>query len=77
MSLVDPDVPPVGEEIHLPGPTLLPFLLAVGITMALIGLTTTVVLVVVGLVIVLWTVIRWLLDTKRVIAQLPLEHADH
>ena len=26
MSPLDPEVPPVGEEIHLPGPTLIPFL---------------------------------------------------
>ena len=29
MSPLDPEVPPVGEEIHLPGPTILPLLTAV------------------------------------------------
>ena len=28
MSPLDPELPPVGEEIHLPGPSLQPFLLA-------------------------------------------------
>ena len=36
MSPVDPEVPPAGEEIHLPGASLLPLLLAVGVTLALL-----------------------------------------
>ena len=32
MSPLDPDVPPAGEEIHLPGPSIQPLLLTVGIT---------------------------------------------
>ena len=40
MSPLDPEVPPAGEEIHLPGPSLQPLLLTVGITIALIGVTT-------------------------------------
>jgi hypothetical protein len=39
MSPLEPDVPPVGEEIHLPGPSILPLLTAVGITLALVGFT--------------------------------------
>ena len=38
MSDLDPQVPPVGEEIHLPGPSILPVLTAVGITLTLIGI---------------------------------------
>ena len=37
MSPLDPDVPPVGEEVHLPGPSLLPLLLAFGITVMIVG----------------------------------------
>ena len=40
MSPLDPDVPPAGEEIHLPGPSIQPLLLAVGITIGLVGITT-------------------------------------
>ena len=36
MSPLEPD-PPVGEEIHLPGPTILPLLTALGITLTLVG----------------------------------------
>ena len=38
MSELDPEPPPAGEEIHLPGPSVLPALTAVGITLTLIGL---------------------------------------
>jgi len=40
VSPLDPDVPPVGEEIHLPEPTVVPVLTAIGITLTLIGFTT-------------------------------------
>ena len=31
--------PPAGEEIHLPGPTILPLVTAIGITLIVIGTT--------------------------------------
>ena len=39
MSALEPDTPPAGEHIHLPGPSLQPILLAFGITLALVGVT--------------------------------------
>ena len=71
---VEPDVPPPGEEIHLPGGTFLPLFLTVGVTTLLVGLTTTIVLVIAGGVIVLWTLIRWIMDARREFQELPLEH---
>ncbi len=71
---LDPDVPPVGEEIHLPGPTLQPLLLTVGVTMTLLGVTTTPILWVAGLILTVAVLIRWITDTRRDIAELPLEH---
>jgi hypothetical protein len=71
---VDPEVPPPGEEIHLPGGTFLPLFLTIGITTLLVGLTTTLFLVIVGGIIVLWVLIRWTLDTRRDMAELPLDH---
>ena len=68
-------VPPAGEEIHLPGASIQPLLLTVGITMALIGVTTTLhpghrrrrssslAMIVV-----------WIRDTRREIEHLPSEH---
>ncbi len=73
MSSLDPDVPPVGEEIHLPGPSILPLLTAVGITLALIGVTTFIEFTVVGVILTVWCIVRWLKDTRREIDELPLD----
>ena len=54
MSPLDPEIPPVGEEVHLPGPSLLPLLTAVGITLALVGITTMIELTVVGVILTVW-----------------------
>ena len=68
------DVPPVGEEIHLPGPTLLPIWMAVGITLGVIGITINLLFSIVGGIIFLITLVRWIRDTRRDIEELPLEH---
>ena len=68
------DTPPVGEEIHLPGPSLLPIMCAAGITLAIIGITLGLVLVIVGLAIFVVTVFKWIASTRRDIAALPPEH---
>jgi hypothetical protein len=66
--------PPVGEEIHIPGPTLLPFICAIGITLVVIGTTINWLFSIVGVVIVAITVVRWIGDTRRDVAELPEEH---
>jgi hypothetical protein len=73
VSSLDPEVPPVGEEIHLPGPSILPLLTAVGITMALIGVTTFIEFTVVGVILTVWCIVRWIKDTRREIDELPLD----
>ena len=70
----DVDAPPVGEELHLPGPSIVPFLNAVGLTLVLVGLTTWWVYSVIGGALFLWTTIRWIADTRREVESLPLEH---
>jgi hypothetical protein len=73
MSPLDPQIPPTGEEIHLPGPSLLPILTAVGITLALIGVTTFIELTVVGVLLTIGCIWRWVGDTRREIDELPLD----
>ncbi len=73
MSSLDPETPRVGEEIHLPGPSILPLLTAVGITLLLVGITTFIELTVAGAILTLWCVIRWIKDTRREIDELPLD----
>jgi tetrahydromethanopterin S-methyltransferase subunit C len=77
MSTPDKQVPPVGEEIHLPGPSLQPVLLTVGITLALVGVTTSIYLVVAGAILSVCVIIRWIADTRREIASFPAESEHH
>jgi hypothetical protein len=69
-------VPPTGEEVHLPGPSILPLLTAAGITLALVGLTTYWILSVAGGLLTIACVWRWIGDTRRDIAELPLDHPE-
>ncbi len=73
MSSLDPEIPPVGEEIHLPGPSILPLLTAVGITLALVGVTTFIEFTIVGVIMTVWCIVRWIKDTRREIDELPLD----
>jgi hypothetical protein len=74
MSPLDPEVPPVGEEIHLPGPSILPLLTAVGITLTLVGVTTFIEFTVVGVILTVVCIARWIKDTRREVNELPLDH---
>jgi hypothetical protein len=74
MSPLDPEIPPTGEEIHLPGPTVLPLLTAAGITLAVVGITISLILVIGGGVLTLACVARWIADTRREVDELPLDH---
>ncbi|MGH2850318.1 MAG: hypothetical protein ACRDLP_06845 [Solirubrobacteraceae bacterium] len=70
----DPDVPPAGEQIHVPGPSLMPLLLAVGLTLALVGITTTLILTGIGVVITIPVLVRWIRSTRSDLAELPPGH---
>ena len=74
MSPLDPEVPPSGEEIHLPGGSIQPVLLTLGITVALVGITTNVFLVIAGAILSVGVIVAWIRDTRRDIGELPLEH---
>jgi hypothetical protein len=66
--------PPVGEEIHLPGPSIQPLLWTVGFTMFLIGVTAGLFLLIAGAVILLATTAVWIRDARREFEHLPTEH---
>jgi Flp pilus assembly protein TadB len=74
VSDIEQQPPPVGEEIHLPGPSILPLLSAVGITLIVIGTTINWLFTIIGAIIFVLTSIRWVRDTRRDISQLPEEH---
>ena len=67
--------PPPEEEIHLPGPSLLPLTTAVAITLIVIGTTVFAPIPsIIGGILLVWCVVRWVRDTRRDIAALPEEH---
>ena len=70
MSSVEPPVPPAGEELHLPGPSLQPLLLTVGITTAwwisaIAGVAALLVLV------------AWVRDARQELSDLPVHDDAH
>jgi len=73
VSPLDPEIPPAGEEIHLPGGSILPVLTAVGITLALVGITTFIEFTVIGVVLTIGCIVRWIKDTRHEIEELPLD----
>jgi hypothetical protein len=77
MAALDPEAPPVGEQLHLPDPSLVPIVNAVGVVLTLLGLTLWKGLIVIGLLIFVFSLIRWLRDSAREMRSLPLEHGDH
>jgi len=66
--------PPAGEELHLPGPSVLPLLTAIAITLIVVGTTISLILSIVGVVFLVIVVWRWVGDTRRDIGELPEEH---
>jgi hypothetical protein len=67
-------LPPPTEQIHLPDPSHLPWIMAFGITLMVTGVVLSIVLVIVGAILVLITLVKWIGDTRREMAELPLEH---
>ena len=76
MSAYEPpdEAPPSGEDIHLPGPTLLPVISAAAITLIVVGTTIWWVYSAIGGIVLIICVFRWVSDTSRDVASLPEEH---
>jgi hypothetical protein len=71
-------LPEVGEEIHLPGPSAQPLMLAVGSTIALLGVTQPKpIFFIVGIAIVIITLFKWIRDAIAEFKALPDSHGDH
>ncbi len=74
MNDVDREAPPAGEDIHLPGNTIIPFVTAIAITLIVIGTTIDWLFSILGGIILVVCVVRWVRDTRRDIDALPEEH---
>jgi hypothetical protein len=68
------NLPPVGEEVHMPEPSALPLINAAALALAIVSITISWWLVGGAMIIFLATTVRWIRDVRRDIANLPLEH---
>ena len=69
--------PPAGEEIHLPGGSAIPLVVAIGVTLLVIGTTIWWVWSALGFVITVTAVVIWVRDVRRDVDALPDEHHHH
>jgi hypothetical protein len=67
-------VPPTGEEIHIPGPSAQPLLLTIGITIALLGVTLGPLIWIPGVILTVVVLFAWIRDAREEFAHLPAEH---
>ena len=67
-------VPPPGEPVHLPEPSYVPVLTALGVSLAVSGIVLSLVLTAIGGLIAAYAIVRWIGETRREMAELPLEH---
>ncbi len=77
MSPLETDAPPAGEEVHMPEPSILPIVNAVGVTLALVGITLSPAISIIGLVIFIVTLVAWVRAAAHEISELPLDHSSH
>ena len=66
--------PPPSEQLHLPGPSYLPALVALGTTIALVGVILAWALFAIGMAILVVALARWIREARAEMAELPLEH---
>jgi hypothetical protein len=69
--------PPVGEEVHMPAPSILPLINAAALALTIVSLTLNHIITAVAGIVFLITVVIWIRDTRRDIAELPLDHGHH
>lgn len=69
----DRKLPEVGDEIHLPGLSAQPLVVAIGVTLMLVGLTTHWVIFAIGAVAFVLSVGAWIRDAREEYRHLP-EH---
>jgi hypothetical protein len=65
---------PAGEPIHLPRPSYLPVLTAFGISIGVVGVVVMWPLIVIGALIAVSSIVRWIRETRDDISELPLQH---
>lgn len=74
MSRPEKSPPPVGDRIHLPGPSVQPVLIALALSLVLMGLVGLWFLTGIGVVLLLFVLIRWIVAATREYRDLPAHH---
>jgi hypothetical protein len=74
IRVTDVEAEPAGEAVHLPGPSYLPVLTAFGIAIAVVGVVILWALTVIGGVIAVYSIFRWVRETRQDVSELPLQH---
>ena len=67
-------LPQPTEEIHLPDPSYLPVLVAFGTLLILVGIVIAPYVAIIGGVIVVVSLYKWIRAARSEMAELPLEH---
>jgi hypothetical protein len=75
-EVTEPDagVPQPTEQIHLPEPSYQPVLVALGLTIAIVGVVLSWIVFAIGMIIFLVTTVRWIRSARADMAELPLSH---
>jgi Flp pilus assembly protein TadB len=68
------EAPQAGEHIHMPEPSILPLLNAVGLAGTIVSITLSIVLVIAFAILFLTTAAIWIRSTARDVNELPAEH---
>ncbi len=71
---VEEVVPAATEQVHLPGPSYLPVVVAAGVTLAVVGVVISFFVLALGLIITVVGIVRWVRETREDMAELPREH---
>ena len=71
------DVPPVGEQVHMPEPSALPLINAAALAGAIVSITLSWWVAGALFLLFLGTTVKWINDVRRDIASLPPEHGSH
>jgi hypothetical protein len=67
-------LPQPTEEVHLPGPSYLPAVVAFSTMGVLVGIVNAPVVAVIFGIILVYAILRWIRQTREDIRQLPLDH---
>ena len=67
-------VPPAGEAIHMPEPSIIPLVNSAALAIAIVSITLSWYIVALAGTVFVITTVRWIADVRRDIDALPLEH---